>query len=757
MDMSIDQSKQVAETEMTDPDQFRPAKKSTVEPGGLATTEEVREEMADEDEAWDDIYGTNTKQAESNSKPSALEHQVGSAAVLPMTTEPTTSGIKVDQDEEYDDEDFYTVASEGAGTLPLAAPGEHEEADTKPAVAGTQPADKLTAQMADAADDDLVDESKDKVKGIDEPSSRMVQETSELEQNAGAPVDSDCTLDHEVPNIQTQTTSEVKTDQSDESAQAEFTAAAKALKDDPNAEFELDSSPEESSSDDSSSDEESDDSDDDIDPTDPEVLSRMLMEENHDDGKNANQQPRTQNEQVPSFEKPDVNIRPDTKITLLGKIDSIVENNALIIANESGREKVMEVESVLCNDQRQVIGVIHDAIGKIEQPHYVVGFQSPEEIKGYGLDVGSSVHYVNEHAKFVFTSQIQSKGTDASNIHDEEAHGDDIDFSDDEIEAEYKRKNKESKRAGRGALSRDTFVRGGRRESDHGAHQPNGQGGNGGRGRRGGRGHGRGGPMYPRGAPGADAAHDRPQGNVPSVLKYDEDDDDDGYTPLKRPADMTQPQRMRGPPTRGGNAGDRGMDRGRGRTRGDGGRARSDGGRGRGGGGRGRGDWQGYGRGGFNSNHQHQQQAPGFAGQPQMAPHQFAVPPPAQSQGAWPAALVQQQAMYPQSQQYQQAHQAFQQPAQQGYQPYAPTPQQFSQPSQPYAQPQQSYAQPQQSYAQPLQSYAQSQQSYAQYLQSYAQYQQAQAPHAQAAPSISEQWAQHLERNPSMGQQQQQQ
>jgi H/ACA ribonucleoprotein complex non-core subunit NAF1 len=120
---------------------------------------------------------------------------------------------------------------------------------------------------------------------------------------------------------------------------------------------------------------------------------------------------------------------------------------------------VMEIESVLCNDQREVIGVIQDAMCKVDEPRYIVAFADTDEIEKLGLQIGSNVHYVNAHSKTVFTKGLRSKGTDASNIHDEELAEDEMDFSDDEKEALYKRKNKQNKKEGRGPLSRGAFNR----------------------------------------------------------------------------------------------------------------------------------------------------------------------------------------------------------------------------------------------------------------------------------------------------------
>jgi hypothetical protein len=120
MDISANPANQVAEAEMADIDQFRPAKKSKVEPGSLETTEQVREEMADEDEDWDDIYGTNAQGGvERDNQPPAVEQQTGSAAVLPTTSAPTTSGDKAEPNQ-----DVNMAVPESAGPLPLAPAGE---------------------------------------------------------------------------------------------------------------------------------------------------------------------------------------------------------------------------------------------------------------------------------------------------------------------------------------------------------------------------------------------------------------------------------------------------------------------------------------------------------------------------------------------------------------------------------------------------------------------------------------------------------
>jgi H/ACA ribonucleoprotein complex non-core subunit NAF1 len=112
-------------------------------------------------------------------------------------------------------------------------------------------------------------------------------------------------------HLWTHTNVEAKTD---DAGDAEFLAAATALKDNPEAEFEYDSSPEESSSDSSSSDDS--DSDDEIEAMDAETLGKILMAEDGDGKADANYQPRTQNEVDIVFPKPDLTITPEMNTSL---------------------------------------------------------------------------------------------------------------------------------------------------------------------------------------------------------------------------------------------------------------------------------------------------------------------------------------------------------------------------------------------------------------------------------------------------------
>jgi H/ACA ribonucleoprotein complex non-core subunit NAF1 len=143
---------------------------------------------------------------------------------------------------------------------------------------------------------------------------------------------------------------------------------------------------------------------------------------------------------VVQFTKPDVTVTPDMAITELGTVEKLVELQALVRANTSGSYRVLDTGSVLCLQNRTVIGSVFDIVGRVHEPAYTFGFASEQDLKDSGITVGTPVYYVDAHSTYVFTQPLQlAKGTDASNVHDEEGSEAEPVFSDDEMEADYKR------------------------------------------------------------------------------------------------------------------------------------------------------------------------------------------------------------------------------------------------------------------------------------------------------------------------------
>ena len=248
-----------------------------------------------------------------------------------------------------------------------------------------------------------------------------------------------------------------------------FLAAAEANKGNEGAEWQFDSSDaetsegEDSDSEDSGSDEDSEDgSDSDAEDAEFPRLSlaeqaKILMADAGEDGEQSNSKGevlRTKNEQLEDaieIKKPDVLLTEADPLEELGEVQSVVERLALIKAKTSGEYQVLNEGSVVALQNRTVIGTIADLLGRVQSPLYTVRFATKEEISENGITVGTKIFYSPKHSTFVFTKALKAqKGSDASNLWDEEVDEHEIEFSDDEAEAEYKRKLKEKKAAGKG-------------------------------------------------------------------------------------------------------------------------------------------------------------------------------------------------------------------------------------------------------------------------------------------------------------------
>ncbi|KAE8143347.1 Gar1/Naf1 RNA binding region-domain-containing protein [Aspergillus pseudotamarii] len=414
----------------------------------------------------------------------------------------------------------------------------------------------------------------------------------------------------------------------------EHDQAERDEEDEEHPEWEIDSSPYESSSDDSSSDssDDSDEDDEDYPILSPEEQARILMQAelgSDDEGEGKGKSGghiRTANElpeEAPPI--PEVTVTPEMKIVLLGHVEAIVENTVLIAANTSGEYQVLESSSLLCLEDRSLVGVVAETLGRVENPLYTIRFPTAAAVEERGLCKGKNVYYVEQHSTFVFTQPLKGmKGSDASNFHDEEIGEDEVEFSDDEAEAEYKRKLKQKRQE--------------RKEARDGPAKAK------------------------KGPPG-------PSKLSQTELNYDDNAGEDGYTPLARPKNFHEmmgrqeaPVENDGPTGRGGFRGGRG--RGRGFDRGRGGR-------GRGGGPR---DTQHYDRQPYQQQGSDAQpQASNYTQQAyqQTQPNAYGMPQP---YPAYPSFPQQQQQQQPQHQPQQQLGQGavppgfnFQMPFQQAY------------------------------------------------------------------------------------------
>lgn len=138
----------------------------------------------------------------------------------------------------------------------------------------------------------------------------------------------------------------------------------------------------------------------------------------------------------------------DMAIEPIGELVSLVENTAVIKASVSGEFRILNEESILCFEDRQLLGVLYETFGRVESPMYTVKFDSAEELENLASRLHQRVFYVVPASSFIYTEQVrQIKGSDASNLHDEEIPEEEQEFSDDEKEMQSKAGAKKRKRS----------------------------------------------------------------------------------------------------------------------------------------------------------------------------------------------------------------------------------------------------------------------------------------------------------------------
>ncbi|KAF1816202.1 hypothetical protein P152DRAFT_389652, partial [Eremomyces bilateralis CBS 781.70] len=88
--------------------------------------------------------------------------------------------------------------------------------------------------------------------------------------------------------------------------------------------------------------------------------------------------PKTKNEMpMIHVEKPTVEITPEMKISFLGQVEVIITpdktSNARLVsvkAQQSAERNVYDCGTYLCLEDRQILGVIDEAIGRVQDPYY---------------------------------------------------------------------------------------------------------------------------------------------------------------------------------------------------------------------------------------------------------------------------------------------------------------------------------------------------------------------------------------------------
>jgi len=210
------------------------------------------------------------------------------------------------------------------------------------------------------------------------------------------------------------------------------------------------SNKESDSSDDSSSDDEvlSDASDGDKERL--AVIRAEVLACEEEGGKNAEAAvPRTKNEctedQLPALEKVDVQLEEDAELMRAGRVSSIV--GQIIVVRGTPDQSALAEDSILFTEKREPVGRVFETFGRVREPHYSIRFDG-DLLEG--VEEGSPIFYTQAHAKFILAVDIHKaaamKGSDASNMHDEEPPVHEMEFSDDEEEQAHKRKLKSDRK-----------------------------------------------------------------------------------------------------------------------------------------------------------------------------------------------------------------------------------------------------------------------------------------------------------------------
>ncbi|CAA0825104.1 nuclear assembly factor 1 [Striga hermonthica] len=148
---------------------------------------------------------------------------------------------------------------------------------------------------------------------------------------------------------------------------------------------------------------------------------------------------------------PPVNVTLETHHETLpvGVILSIV--GAQVIVEGLEKHNPLNEGSILwVTKTRLPLGIIDEIFGPVKNPYYIVRYNSESEVPA-GIELGTLISFVEEFANHVLNDKsLYQKGYDASGENDEEL-SDELEFSDDEKEAEYRKMLKMKKRGNDGS------------------------------------------------------------------------------------------------------------------------------------------------------------------------------------------------------------------------------------------------------------------------------------------------------------------
>ncbi|XP_064594823.1 H/ACA ribonucleoprotein complex non-core subunit NAF1-like [Liolophura sinensis] len=167
-------------------------------------------------------------------------------------------------------------------------------------------------------------------------------------------------------------------------------------------------------------------------------------------------------DELPPIEDLTIRVEESEELMTVGKVTGIVDT-LVVIKSETGVPALNE-DSILFKANREVFGKIFEVFGPVCSPLYSVRFNSGEDIKKCGVEIGHQVYCAprkTELTQYVFVDQLKTiKGSDASWEDNHEPPERFVEYSDDEEERKAKSKNRKS-RHGQGGRVEESGTEGG--------------------------------------------------------------------------------------------------------------------------------------------------------------------------------------------------------------------------------------------------------------------------------------------------------
>ncbi|KAH0916865.1 LOW QUALITY PROTEIN: hypothetical protein HID58_031311, partial [Brassica napus] len=169
-------------------------------------------------------------------------------------------------------------------------------------------------------------------------------------------------------------------------------------------------------------------------------------DEDEDLGWQTNEPIRTKNElkELPPVPPVDATLEPHHVMLPLGVVLSVMSTQVTVGGMEE-HSPLAEGSILWITERRTPLGLVDEIFGQVECPLYSVRFNSENEVPE-GVSEGTPVSYVADYAQHILNiKKLQKKGYDASGDNDEEI-SEQLEFSDDEKEAQYRKTQKMEKR-----------------------------------------------------------------------------------------------------------------------------------------------------------------------------------------------------------------------------------------------------------------------------------------------------------------------